>query len=529
MDPHPYGWLSLLPPLTAIVLAIVTKRVVLSLLTGVFVGALVLAGGDPIAAIASTCEDHLWKSLVDSDHIRVFVFTLLMGAMVGVMQRAGGMEAIVNGLAPLARSRRGGQLTVWALGLIVFFDDYANTLLLGNTMRPLTDRLRISREKLAYLVDSTAAPVSGLALVSTWVAGEISYIQDGLKAAGMDGQATGMSLFIQTIPLRFYVLWALTLVPLIAVMRRDFGPMLVAERRCLAETPPPSKSRMAGDKSSLLWLTAALPVVLVVVVTVALILTTGSRSVAAEGGEATFLNTFGSGDSYLSLVYGSLVGVGSAMLLALLLARVGWDEIREAATRGGMQVTMALVILWLAWALSGLTHNEHLGTGEYLGGVLQRSLHASWLPTVVFVLASVVAFSTGTSWGTMSVLMPLVVPTAVAVLNNGSDPVSPHAPLLLASIASVLAGAIFGDHCSPISDTTVLSSQASGCKHIAHVRTQMPYALLVATVSILLGTIPVGFGVSPWLLLPAGVVALIVLLLVLGRRADVDAAKPSSV
>lgn len=227
----------MLPPLVAIGLAIATRRVVASLLAGVFTGALIIAAGNPLVAIARTLETHLWSSLSDSDHIRVFVFTLLMGAMVGVMQSSGGMEAIVNGVAPLARGRRGGQLTVWLLGLIVFFDDYANSLLLGNTMRPLTDRLRISREKLAYLVDSTAAPVSGLALISTWVAGEIGYIQDGLEGTVIADSANAFQLFVSTIPYRFYVLFTLLMVPLVGLLGRDFGAMFIAERNALSNEP----------------------------------------------------------------------------------------------------------------------------------------------------------------------------------------------------------------------------------------------------------------------------------------------------
>ncbi|MBP88749.1 MAG: hypothetical protein CMJ64_18895 [Planctomycetaceae bacterium] len=520
VDGSSYGTLSLLPPVVAIVLAIVTKRVTISLLAGIFIGALLVASGNPFSAVATTLETHLWASLSNADHLRVFVFTLLMGAMVGVMQQSGGMAAIVKGIAPLARTRCGGQLTVWLLGLIVFFDDYANSLLLGNTMRPVTDRLRISREKLAYLVDSTAAPVSGLALVSTWVATEIGLVQAGLATTVLAETADAFSIFVATIPYRFYVLWALLFVPLVALLGRDFSAMLRAERNAIAAPEAPNRSPAADDRG-MHWANAVIPVAAVVVVTVGLIVLTGQNALAEKDvTDASIMNIFGNGDSYLALVYGSLTGLLLAMLLANLVTRLGWQAIREAAAKGAQQVGGALVILWLAWALSGLTDLKYLGTGQYLGELLQSSLDVRLMPTVVFVLASAVAFSTGTSWGTMGILMPLVVPTVVSMLAANSASVSPENPILVASIGSVLAGAIFGDHCSPISDTTVLSSQASGCNHVAHVRTQLPYALSVGAVSIICGTLPVGFGVPVWFLLPAGVAALVILLLAIGRRVD---------
>ncbi|MDA1052527.1 MAG: Na+/H+ antiporter NhaC family protein [Planctomycetota bacterium] len=519
--PDSYGCLSLLPPLVAIALAIVTQRVVPSLLAGIFVGALILANGNPVAATGSMLETHLWASLSDDDHLRVFVFTLLMGAMVGVMQQSGGMEAIVNGIAPLARSRRGGQLTVWLLGLIIFFDDYANSLLLGNTMRPLTDRLRISREKLAYLVDSTAAPVSGLALVSTWVAGEIGYIQAGLNGTPLADSASAFELFIASIPYRFYVLWALLMVPLVGILGRDFGSMLVAERRAIRDRPSAGTADGTAPSGSSHWTNAIMPVLAVVVVTVVLIAATGWRKIVADPSmERSLLNIFGKGDSYIALVYGSLSGLGMALLLGWSVARIDLSTLHAAANRGALQVAGVLAILWLAWALSGITKEDYLGTGLYLGQLMEGSVDVRWMPTIVFILASTTAFATGTSWGTMGILMPLVIPTTIQLISANGAAVSPQDPLFIGSVGGVLAGAIFGDHCSPISDTTVLSSAASGCGHVAHVRTQMPYALLVAGISVVCGTIPIGFGVSVWFVLPVGVAAMVIWLFVVGRRCE---------
>ena len=237
-----YGLLSLLPPVVAILLAVATRRVIASLLAGVLVGAMILESCHPINSVVTLCETYLWTNLTDGDHLRIFAFTLLMGAMVGVIGRSGGMRGVVRLLTPMARGRRGTQLTTWLLGLIIFFDDYANTLLLGSAMRPMADRFRVSREKLAYIVDSTAAPVAGLALISTWVAAEIGFIQKGLdELTFTDGMTNGMDLFIASIPYRFYVWAALVFVVLIAIMKRDFGPMLAAERRANQPDVAPQK------------------------------------------------------------------------------------------------------------------------------------------------------------------------------------------------------------------------------------------------------------------------------------------------
>ncbi|MCA9182746.1 MAG: hypothetical protein KDA51_14890, partial [Planctomycetales bacterium] len=232
MDEHPYGWLSVVPPLLAITLAISTRRILTSLFAGTVCAAMI--GADTVPdALYRVFEVHLWQSLIEPDHVRVFCFTLLMGAMVALLQKGGGMAGLVGRLTPLARGRRGGQLATWLMGLVIFFDDYANTLLLGSTLQPLTDRLKISREKLAYLVDSTAAPVAGLAIISTWIAGEIDYIDEGLNNAQIVGaRVDSFAIFVATIPYRFYVLFALLMVPIIAILNRDFGPMLKAEQRC---------------------------------------------------------------------------------------------------------------------------------------------------------------------------------------------------------------------------------------------------------------------------------------------------------
>ena len=560
MIEHPFGWLSLLPPIVAILLAIVTQRVVLSLLVGVFAGGFVLEHGNPLPAVSNTLTIQLWPTLADVSKLKLFAFTLLMGSMIGIVNRCGGMRGLVDVVSGWARNRRGGQIVIWCLGLFVFFDDYANTLLLGTTLRPLADRLRISREKLAYLVDSTAAPVAGLAVVSTWVAVEIGYIQDGLDKLPVEQGWNAFALFIQSIPYRFYVVWALLFVPIVAWFGRDMGPMLEAEQRAVrGQTEPvPTEGPVRPDPTSpnsltpARWYNAVVPIAITVGAIMYLLYSTGRAHFGADV-DPTMWEVLGESNSYSSLFWGALAGALAAALLSLLQRLLTVRQILEAAGHGARLMVSALVILWLASSLSSMAGNQpsaadqkaaevpliesdakpsgdtpsppnqypysayRLYTGSYLGELLEESLPLWLLPTLVFLLSVIVAFSTGTSFGTMGIIMPLAIPLAYSMLSSGGVMVSPTHPLFLAAVSSVLAGAIFGDHCSPISDTTVLSSQASGCNHVAHVRTQLPYALLVGAVSIVCGTLPIGLGVPVWLLLPLGPLLLAVLLRILGK------------
>ena len=561
---HEYGLLSLLPPLTAIFLAILTRRILTSLLVGVLLGALIVHHGNPLNALTAACETHLWGELIDPDHLRVFAFTMTMGAMVGVLHASGGMHGVVRAVSRWATGRRSGQLATWSLGMAMFFDDYANSLLLGGLMRPLTDRLKISREKLAYLVDSTAAPVAGLALISTWVATEIGYIEKGFEGVSGLPDAVGWKMFVASIPYRFYVLWALMMVPIVAFLKRDFGPMLSAERKAwkgesgensaLESEPEENRLPEPDPQKPARWVNAVLPVAFTLAATILLLNVTGTQSIllnatetqstdtsdeaqstdtsdetqstdtsdetqAADTSDASWWDRLTAGDSYLALMYGSLCGLLTAAGLSWLQGILNLQQIRRAASIGARQMIPALTVLWLAWALSGLTEKDYLNTGNYLGDVLKQALAPQWLPTLVFLLAAAVAFSTGTSWGTMALLTPLAIETAWAVLAR-EGVVSLDDPILLGSIGGVLAGAIFGDHCSPLSDTTVLSSRASGCDLTAHVRTQLPYALVAAALAVLLGTIPIGFGVPAIWLLPLGPLALIGIMWVFGRSAE---------
>ena len=553
MDPHPYGWLSLLPPLVAIALAILTRKAVVSLLVGIFCGALVTSGGF-LSAIHDTFEVHLWPTFTDPGKLRVFCFTLLMGAMIGVICRSGGMRGLIHLISPLAKTRRGGQLVTWLLGLMIFFDDYANTILLGGTLRPVCDRLKISREKLAYLVDSTAAPVAGLSLLSTWVATEIEFVASGIELLGPENDWKAIDLFVGSIPYRFYVLGSLAFIPMVALTGRDFGPMLRAERKRLSRTSSTEEQQEVvldelPEDLPARWYNAVIPIVVTLGVVMWLLYYTGAQSLAenaATDTEHSLRDILGAAASSFSLQYGALIGLSLAIVMARVQSLATGPQLVEAAGKGARIVLPAIAILWCATGLSRMTGSKsaegslsetpyefkdhRLYTGDFLANALLAEpdaesgdessprMMAKLLPTVVFLMGAVLSFATGTSFGTMGILLPIVITLSHVLLSGGDGSVAATHPILLASVGGVLAGAVFGDHCSPISDTTILSSQACACDHIAHVVTQMPYAILVGMVSIVCGTLPLGWGVSVWVLLPLQVVTLYVLLTILGKE-----------
>ena len=518
------GWFSLLPPIVAIVLALVFREVITALFAGVWLGALAVAGFNPITGTWRLIDGFVIPALANTDdgHTQIVVFSLLLGGMVGIIARNGGTMGIVRAVTPFARSARRGKIATWAAGLAIFFDDYANTLIVGNTMRPITDRLKISREKLAYVVDSTAAPVAAIVPISTWVGYEISLIADGLRiaseqtpaAAGALAAVSPFAIFIQTIPYLFYPLLTLVFVLMTSATDRDFGPMAEAERRAAAgdglyrpgamlATDTSARAMDAKDGVEHRWWNAAIPVLTVIFVVVVGLYTTGRAQVEAD---ASLMDVFGAADPFATLLWGSLAGCLVAMLISIVQKILSVTESIDAWLGGMRAMMIAMVILTLAWSLGSVT--EEIGTAQYLAQLLSDRVTLPLIPVIVFATSAAMAFATGTSWGTMAIMLPLVIPLTVALGGEAIYPGGPQFGILLGSISSVLAGAIFGDHCSPISDTTVLSSTASACDHMDHVRTQLPYALLVAVVGMLLGDIGTAYGLPNWLALALGVAVL---------------------
>ena len=507
-----YGtWISLIPPLVAIGLALITREVILSLFAGIWVGALFLVGFNPIAGTTQSLEVMI-DALVDADHIAIIVFSLLLGGMVGVMSRSGGTQGIVDVLKKFATTRKRGQLFSWFSAFFIFFDDYANTLIRGNALRPMTDRLNISREKLAYIVDSTAAPLAVSAVITTWIGFEITQIQNSLSALAEStsdvalatqlqaGADNAFIIFLHSIPYLFYPILALAFVLMTIVMRKEFGPMLTAERRAYSGGGVIRPGSMPAADTSLeqlqpiegkpkKWYNAALPVLSVIIVAMYSLYTTGAS--ALEPGESGLRNIIGNADPFAALLWASFTGCAVAIALAVFQRILTMNQALESWVGGMQSMLMAVIILILAWGLGGIT--GEIGTGAYLSSLLEDSLPLALLPGLVFFIAAVTAFSTGTSWGTMAILFPVVVPLAISMGAGVGFAGGEHYGILLGSISSVMAGAVFGDHCSPISDTTVLSSMSSACDLIDHVRTQLPYALVIAVVALIVGELPAAF------------------------------------
>ena len=517
------GWFSIVPPLLAILVALVFRHVIPALFLGIWVGAWGIAGLSFPGLIQGLFEGfqiYVRGALADGDHASIILFTLMIGGMVGIISKNGGTQGIVNKIVLWANTAQRGQLVTWLLGLVVFFDDYANTLVIGKTMRPVTDKLRISREKLAYIVDSTAAPVASLALVTTWIGYEVGLIGNAAdKLGGLSESA--YSIFLNSLAYSFYPILALFFVFLVGFTQRDFGPMLRAERRSRRTGQLFSTAAEARDEEEDKMLTpipgkpqrgmnAIIPVlVLVAGVIIGLFLT----------GEGDSLrDIIGSADSYIALLWASLAGVLVAAVLSISQRILTLTETIDSWYAGLKSMMFAMIILILAWALSSVT--EVLHTADYLVSILGESLNPGFIPALIFLLAAATGFSTGSSWGAMGILMPLVIPLTWAVMESNGIADPDHYYILYSTVSCVLAGSVWGDHCSPISDTTILSSMASSCDHIDHVRTQLPYAVSVGVVAVLLGTLPTGFGFPWWIALPLGATTLFLLLRFAGKKVE---------
>jgi Na+/H+ antiporter NhaC len=525
------GWTSLLPPLTAILLALIFRQVVLALLSGIWIGALILNNYNPLTASVRLLDRYIVGSINNHDHVMIIVFSLLLGGMVGIISRSGGAEGIVSALAKYADNRKKGQFYTALMGILIFFDDYANTLIVGNTMRPLTDKLKISREKLSYIVDSTAAPVVSLMFISTWIGYEVSLIQDSFDAMGYTGN--GYIAWIQSVPYRFYTILAVVFVFLISLMSRDFGPMLTAERRVVREGKlfrDGARPLMDTDYQSseheddkLRWYNALIPIITVIAVVFGGLFYTGYQA-SVEGGmlddSLSLLRRLsvivGNADSFSSLLWGSASGVLVAGILALGQKLLTLNGVIEAWLGGMRSMLIAVVILTLAWGIGNIC--MEMDTAGFVISLTRGILSIHFLPMIVFITAAAVAFSTGTSWGTMAILFPIVLPLAGKLSAEPGMSEANH--IIFATIAAVLSGSVFGDHCSPISDTTIMSSMASGADHVDHVRTQLPYSLFVAFVAIAIGYLPAGWDFSPWFGVILGTFAMAGTLYLFGKNAE---------
>jgi len=516
------GWVSVLPPLLAILLALIIREVLFSLLAGVYLGALLMYDFNPLLAFLRLTDTIVLNSLLDKDHLVIIVFTLLFGAVIGVIAKNGGTAGISKVIVKFARTPRSGLLSTWLMGLAIFFDDYANSLIIGNMMRPITDKLRISRAKLAYIVDSTAAPVASIVIISSWIGFEVGLIKSGLDAVGLKYSAYGV--FIDTIPFRFYPIAALFFVFLTSYLNRDFGPMYKAEEKARKEgilyeeleiTEDDEFEKRISTKNAK-WVNGVVPILVLIIGTIAGLIFTGLRALEVNGiAEHSLKNIISYSDSFSSLLWASFAAGLLAIAMTVWQKIMTLTEAVQAWSKGLQSMLFAVVILVFAWSISSVT--TELKTADYLISILSESINPHFLPVLVFIVCALISFATGTSWGTMAIVIPIVIPLAAKLSALYGLNAEISYLILVGVVSSVLAGSVFGDHCSPIADTTILSSIASRCNHLEHVNTQLPYALVVALFTMTLGDIPTAFGLSPYVSLALIFVALTLFLKFFGK------------
>ena len=480
--------LSLLPPIIAIVLALLTKEVYSSLFVGILSGALIYSNGNVWSMVLTTFDTMIGK-ISDSWNVGILIFLVMLGMMVSLVNKAGGSAAYGRWAGKHIKTKAGALVSTSVLGMLIFIDDYFNCLTVGSVMRPVTDQFKISREKLAYIIDSTAAPVCIIAPISSWAAAVSSIAPEG----------EGLNLFIRSIPYNLYALLTLLCVVVTSVMGLDFGKMRMVE---LAAASKESEENAAADETKGAVLDLMLPIGVLIVSCVTAMIYTGGFFDAESGCYHNFVEAFAGCDASQGLVLGAFVTIVVTMLLYLPRRVLTFTQFTDSFVDGFKAMVPAILILTFAWTLSGITNQ--LGAKIYVAELVRGTASglANLLPAIIFLIGVGLAFSTGTSWGTFGVLLPIVC----AVFPSGE--------LMVISVSACLAGAVCGDHCSPISDTTIMASAGADCNHIGHVSTQLPYALTVAGVSFL-GYLLAGFVQKVWIVLPVAVVMMLSTLLVI--------------
>lgn len=531
-----FGIFTLIPPIVAILLAFITKNVVISLFIGVLSGGFILnlTGFNVFGALTQAFLDFINRalnSLSDPWNAGIVMQVLVIGGVINLVAKMGGAKAIAEALAKKAKTAKSAQLITWFLGICVFFDDYANSLIVGPIMRPVADKMKISRERLAFIIDATAAPIAGLAIISTWIGLEVSLISEGFESIGVE--ASGFGVFLQTIPYRFYNILILAFIVITIITLREFGPMRKAEisarklKDLTNEEIAVTSSHMdelepkEGVKLSI-W-NAIVPIGALIISAIVAFYYSGYSSIMAGDDIAikaiitnsplsfkAILEVFAASDASIALLQSAIFSTVVAIVMAVWKKIFTISEAIEVWIDGMKGLIITGVILILAWSLGSVI--KELGAAEYLVEALNGAIPAFLLPSLIFILGAIISFSTGSAYGTMSILMPLAIPLAYKI--------NPEMSFVIVSTSAVLTGAIFGDHCSPISDTTILSSMGAGCSHIDHVKTQMWYALFVAAITILFGYIPAGLGLPIYIVLPMSCVALFIGVMIFGKKVE---------
>lgn len=534
-----FGWFTILPPLIAIILAFITKNVIVSLFVGVFTGTfmLSLSGNNILGAFLSAFEKFVQSalnSLADPWNAGIVLQVLTIGGLIALISKLGGARAVAEALAKKAKTARSSQLITWLLGLFIFFDDYANSLIVGPIMRPVCDNQKVSREKLSFIIDATAAPVAGIMIISTWIGYELSVIKEGFAGIGQD--VNPFSIFLETIPFRFYNILMLLFIVFTAVLLREFGPMLTAERRArktgkvlrdgampmvgedMDELEPKEGQRLS------IW-NAIIPIGTLIIASLGGFYFNGRATLL--GGEDMALvslmqnspysfdgiiEAFGASDASIVLFQAALIASIITMVMGLIQKTWTMQESIDIWVKGMKSLIITGVILILAWSLAGVI--KELGTAIFLSDALKQSaLPVFLLPSLIFILGSIISFATGTSYGTMGILMPLAIPIAHTMTGGDYN-------FILICVSAVLSGAILGDHCSPISDTTILSSMGASADHVDHVKTQLIYAITVGVVSVIAGYIPLALGVPIYITMPVAILVLFLIVRFVGKPVE---------
>jgi len=481
---------AILPPIIAIVLALITKEVYMSLIIGIFSGSLLYCMGNPITSIETTFGIMGEKIGGNAD---ILIFLVLLGILVALITKSGASRAYGNWASRTIKSKKGSLLATAVLGIVIFVDDYFNCLTVGTVMRPVTDRYKVTRAKLAYIIDSTAAPICIIAPISSWAAAVGSSLPEG---SSLDG----FSLFLGTIPFNFYALFTLAFVLFIIITGIDYSKMKIAEESGdmgIEESAKEQEQEEVSSKGKVLDL--ILPIIVLIVSCIAMMLYTGGITKGAN-----IVTAFADCSSARSLVMGSFIALVFTFVLYLPRKIISFTGFCDCFVKGFKAMTPAVMILCLAWTLSGICSEDYLNIGGFVSGVINgNAMITMLLPAIFFLVSLGLAFATGTSWGTFGILIPI----ALAIFGETS-------PMIAVSVAAVLSGAVCGDHISPISDTTILSSAGAQCKHIQHVSTQIPYALTVC-VPCLVGFLTAGFSSNGFIGLAAGAVTLVVIFAIL--------------
>ncbi len=485
---------ALVPPVVAIVLALITKEVYSSLFVGILVGGLFVSGFSFEGTITHIFNNGFAAVLSDSYNVGILIFLVVLGAMVSLMNRAGGSAAFGHFAKEKIKSRAGAQLATVALGVLIFIDDYFNCLTVGSVMKPVTDEHKISRAKLAYLIDATAAPVCIIAPISSWAAAVSGFVE------GEDG----FSIFIRAIPYNYYALLTIVMMIAIILLNINYGPMRTHEANALkgdlftsGKTAVSNEKIPVNSKGKVIDL--VIPIITLIVCCVTGMIYTGDFF---EG--ESFVAAFSNSDASVGLALGSICAMLITIIIYLIRRVLSFSECMECLPDGFKAMVPAILILTFAWTLKAMT--DSLGAAKFVAAAMEQSAGAlmNFLPAIIFLVGCFLAFSTGTSWGTFGILIPIVV----AVFAN-SNP-----QLMIISISACMAGAVCGDHCSPISDTTIMASAGAQCDHVNHVSTQLPYALTAAAVSFLTYLVA-GFAQNPWVPLPVGILLLLLCLILI--------------